>query len=258
MSRSDLPGSPGTIRKGARRLTTLDEWHRYASPKKKDEHWKDGRSAKESARAWIDASPALPSEIYDVLHSCNDIGPLRDWRAEPEVKVRIDEFRGEPPNIDVLVTGADDHGPVVVAIEAKADEPFGATVEKTLSDARKVLAQTPDSKRLARLERLAKLFGLSLDTPDVLKLRYQLMTLTAAALAQAERRPAQRAIVIVHEFITPLTTAEYRTRNSQDLDHFLATVFGQRNSLRPGALFGPNRLTRKPMLYFGKAQRTIE
>lgn len=257
MPSSDLPSSPGAILKGGRRLTTLDEWHSYAPPKKKHRHWKDGRSAKESARAWLDASPALPSEIRDVLHSCNDIGPLQDWCAEPEAKVRIDEFPREQPNIDVLVTGYDDYGPVVVAIEAKADEPFGETVEKTRSGAEKDLKKKPNSKRLARLQRLAELFRLSLDTPDVLKLRYQLMTLTAAVLAKAERRSAQRAIVIVHEFITPLTTAEYRTRNSHDLDRFLATVFGQRNSLRPGTLFGPYKSTRKPMLYFGKARRTV-
>ena len=56
-----------------------------------------------------------------MLHSCNDIGSLRDWCADPEAKVRIDEFRG-PPNIDVLLTGCDDNGPVVAAVEAKADE----------------------------------------------------------------------------------------------------------------------------------------
>ena len=143
MSRSDLPYSPGVVLKSGRRLATLDEWHSYAPPKKKYKHWKDGRSAKESARAWLDAAPVLPSEISEVLHSCIDIGPLREWCAEPEAKVRIDEFRGESPNIDVLLTGYDDDGPVVVAVEAKADETFGTTVEKTLSDAYSRLETKP-------------------------------------------------------------------------------------------------------------------
>lgn len=256
MATSALPHSPGVVLKSGRRLATLDEWHRHAPPKEKHKHWKDGRSAKECARAWLDAAPDLPSEISDTLRSCNDIGSLRDWCAEPEAKVRIDGFRG-PPNIDVLLTGCDDYGPVVVAVEAKADETFGAVIERTLSDAYARLEAKPKSKGVARVQQLAKLFGLTLEQRDVLDLRYQLMTVTAAVLAEAERRAAQRAIVVVHEFVTPLTTPEKRARNSRDLDLFLGEVFGHRNSLRPGTVIGPLETSRKPMLYFAKAQRFV-
>lgn len=256
MSTSDLPHSPGVILKSGRRLATLDEWHRHAPPKEKHKHWKDGRSAKECARAWLDAAPDLPSEISDTLHSCNDIGPLRDWCVEPEAKVRIDEFRG-PPNIDVLLTACDDDGPVVVAVEAKADETFGATIEKTLSDAYARLEAKPKSKGVARVEQLAERFGLTLEQRDVLELRYQLMTVTAAALAEAERRVAQRAIVMVHELVTPRTTPAKRDRNGRDLDLFLKVVFGHRTSLQPGTVIGPMGTSRKPTLYFGKARRSV-
>ena len=40
-------------------------------------------------------------------------------------RITIDRFRGEQPNIDLLLVAEDDHGPVVIAIEAKADETFG-------------------------------------------------------------------------------------------------------------------------------------
>ena len=253
MSNSDQPRSPGVILKSGRRLTTLDEWHCYAPPKDKRKHWKDGRSAKESARVWLDSAPDLPSEISDVLYSCNDVGPLRAWYAEPEAKVRFDEFRGEPPNIDVLLIGHDEYGPIVVAVEAKADETFGTTIEKTLSDANARLETKPESKGVARIQQLTELFGLTLER-DVLKLRYQLMTITAAVLAEAERRAAQRAIVIIHEFVTPLTITEKQARNGRDLDRFMERLFGQKVSLRHGMLMGPFESSRGPVLYFGKAQ----
>lgn len=256
MSISDLSHSPGVILKGGRRLATLEEWHYHAPPKEKHKHWKDERSAKECARAWLEAAPDLPSEISDALHSCDDIGPLRDWCVEPEAKVQIDEFRG-PPNIDVLLTGCDDNGPVVVAVEAKADETFGATIERTLSDAHARLKAKPKSKGVARIKQLAELFGLTLEQHEVLELRYQLMTVTAAALAEAERRAAQRAIVMVHEFVTPRTTPERRARNDRDLNLFLQQVFGHRNSLQPGIVIGPMQTSCKPVLYFGKVRRTV-
>ena len=76
----------GTVHKGDRPLTTIDLWPR------RDKHWKDGRSAKENARAWIDASPGLQPDIAQILAACRGIGPLRQWRAEPEARIAIDGF----------------------------------------------------------------------------------------------------------------------------------------------------------------------
>lgn len=243
----------GFIEKDSRRLSTLDEWFRYAPPKNEN-HWKDGRSTKENARLWLNAAPALPSEISSALDSCTDVGRLHAWYAEPEAKVSFDEFDGESANVDLLLVGEDERGPIVVAIEAKADEPFGATVEKTLSKASVRLESNPRSKGIERIQALATLFELDLRLPDILDLRYQLMTITAAALAEAERRSTQRAVIMVHEFVTCQTEAKKRTRNAHDVNHFLKTVFGQRNSLRPGAIVGPFEVKGMPKLYFGKAQ----
>ena len=64
-----MPDSPavGTVHKDDRPLTTIDQWHRFAPPKR-DIHWKDGRSAKENARAWIDAAPGLQPDIGCFRH----------------------------------------------------------------------------------------------------------------------------------------------------------------------------------------------
>ena len=245
----------GVIEKNGRRLSTLEAWHDLAGPRGGDLHWKDGRSAKESARSWLAAAPALPAEIGATLSSHRDIGTLRDWCAEPAAQVRIDEFRG-PPSVDVLLVGSDGNGPVVVAVEAKADEPLGGTVGETLEDARSRLDGNPRSKGVARIKRLlAALFGTAMDDRDVLELRYRLLTVTAAAMAEAERQSAQRAVVVVHEFATDRTTDEKRTSNARDLDRFVARFAGRRGRLEPGKLVGPylRGVDARVSLYFGKA-----
>ena len=249
----------GTVEKDGQRLSTLEAWFVHAPPKGGRRHWRDGRSAKESAKAWLAAAPVLPAEIAATLSSHLDIGTLGDWRAEPEAEVPIDEFHG-PPNVDVLLVGRDRSGPVVVAVEAKADEPFSETVGETLEVARSRLAGNPRSKGVARIERLlAALFAAATDDRDVLDLRYQLLTVTAAAMAEAQRRSAQRAVVMVHEFATPLTNDEKRTSNARDLNRFVARIAGRRGRLEPGRLGGPFEVPGKPVvnagisLYFGKA-----
>ena len=251
--------SPGTIRKEGRCLSTIEEWGKHAPPKRK-EHWKDGRSAKESARSWIRAAPFVPTEISETLYSASDIGTLSYWCAEPEAKVRFDAFRGEPANIDVLLTGQDENGPIVVTVEAKADEVFGNTIEKTLLAAKRRLQRNTESRGVERVEQLlAALFGATIDQHEILHLRYQLMTLTAGALAEAERSKAHRAVVIIHEFVTPLTIEKNHAQNRCDLETFLARIAGQHCSLESGQLIGPFRVPGEPILrpeislYFGKA-----
>ena len=55
---TDSPAA-GTIHKGNRPLTTIDQWRRSCFDGAKRGHWKDERSAKENARAWLDAAPGL-------------------------------------------------------------------------------------------------------------------------------------------------------------------------------------------------------
>lgn len=258
---SGVPGqtdSPavGTIHKGNRPLTTIDQWRLSCFDGAKRCHWKDGRSAKENARAWLDAAPSLQPDVAQILAACRDIGPLRQWLAEPEARITIDSFRG-PPNIDLLVVAEDDHGPVVIAIEAKADETFGNELADQYRLARAERVSNPRSKAVARIEALLDRFALDIEQPHVLKLRYQLLTATAAVLAEANRRTSSRAVLIVHEFVTPLTLPEKRARNAADLDRFLATALDHQGHLAPGDVAGPIFVKGQPTLYVGKARTVV-
>ena len=246
----------GTVRKGSHLLTSIERWHRFAPPKR-DNHWKDGRSAKENARAWVDAAPDLQPDVAQVLANCPDIGPLRRWHAEPEARIAIDRFRGEQPNIDLLLVAEDDRGPVVVAIEAKADEAFGDLLADQYRRADAARASNPRSKAINRIESLLDRFALDFEQRHVPQLRYQLLTATAAVLVEGQRRSAERTMLLVHEFVTPLTAPEKRERNVADLHRFLSTAFAHDGQLVPGGVVGPLRMDSAVSLYVGKARTVI-
>ena len=251
------------IRKGEVELVDLELWRLHAGPKRPSQ-WKDHRSAKECARAWLGCEEGrLPPEVEIALLTHADFEDIETWVGEPEARVPFDFVGGEPANIDVMVRGSDSDGQCVIAVEAKADESFGATVEDTIASAKRRLRRNPRSGGITRIEGLAHLlFGLSGDEIGSLApLRYQLLTASAAALAEAERVGARRAVVLVHEFVTPATQDNLHESNALDLNRFLQRLSGNlEDSVEPGRLRGPLRVPgclEEPMigLYLGKAVR---
>ena len=110
--------------KDNKEIASLADWEAWAGPKSKD-HWVPDRSAMECARSWLhDGGRSLPPEVARILEVHPDFGPITAWRGEPEAKLPFDAFAGEPRNADVLVVAQDGFGSYVIAVEAKADEPF--------------------------------------------------------------------------------------------------------------------------------------
>jgi hypothetical protein len=240
------------IEKAGRDIETLDDWRTYAGPKRPVQ-WKDGRSAKESARAWLRPAPAHP-----------DFGELSSWHAEPEARVPFDSFGGEPSNIDVLLLGRDHSGPVVVAVEAKADETFGRTIGDTLARARDRLEANPRSKGVERVRGLARsILGVDGDDlSDVADLRYQLVTAIAAVLSAAKRESVERAVLVVHEFVTDATNDRRHASNAKDLADLVARLaghdrFGLDALAGPLSVPGSSRRSTDVALYVGKVSRHL-
>ena len=233
------------ISKDGEPLEDLETWFRLAGPKH-DNQWQDGRSAKEAARASIELAPgSLPTEILEALLSHEDLGQLVEWSAEPEARVFFDSFGGEPANLDLMVHARDGTGSLVIAVEAKADEPFGATLSETARAASKRKAENPRSKGLDRLERLAEtVLGVPGDEmTGIDTLRYQLLTATAAAVAEAQRRSVSRAVLLIHEFVTEQTLDEKHERNAADLDAFVRHISGGGiEGVEAGTVCGPFQL----------------
>jgi hypothetical protein len=239
----------------------------FAPPKSKI-HWKDGRSAKESARAWLEVSdPELPSEVARALLSNPAFGSVRGWDAEPEAKLCFDTFPGEPRNSDLLVRAQDKFGSFLIAVEAKADEPFGETVADALAAAVERHVDNPNSNGVIRIQQLAAaILGSRKKGEITLKsIRYQLLTACAGVLCEAERQKTDRAILLIHEFVTDQTKVAKHSLNQRDLNRFVARLsHGQATTLDAEHLYGPFEVLGKPLLsspvklFIGKARRLIQ
>ena len=250
-----------SISKNGQPITTLEAWQQLAPPKSAH-HWVDGRSAKEVARAWLGKpGQAFPSEVHAVMAGHPKFGPVLSWECEPEAKLRFDSFSGEPRNSDLAVSAVDSFGAYVLAVEAKADEPYGETVADAFVAALERGIENPRSNGIARIQGLASfLFSPRAGSPKVGGLRYQLLTACAGAVAEATRRRVPRAVMLVHEFITPLTKDTNHGRNIEDLVRFLHRLGGKSiEGFMDGELYGPFVLPGAlgVELYVGKVSRNL-
>jgi len=255
-----------TISKNGAALLTLEDWQRLGGPKKA-EQWVDGRSAKEAARAWLEAEPGrMPAEVVAALERHPAFGSVIDWAAEPEVRLPFDNFDGEPRNTDLLITARDEHGPYLIAVEAKADESFSETVSETLVGATERYLKTDRSNGVARVLQLgqALLGPREPGEPGIGLLRYQLLTAVAGALCEGERRKVGRVLVLIQEFVTDQTDDVRHDRNSEDLNSFVARLsHGQAKVIGNGEICGPFGvpgapiLRNAPALYIGKVVRRL-
>jgi hypothetical protein len=250
---------------GSQPIDSLADWRQYAPPKGGDRHWVAGRSAMELANAWCGgAGPVVPDEVAAALRSHPDLATLRIVELTPEARVRFDKRRGEPRNADLAGFAEDDEGSVVVHVEGKADETFGQRVRDVRESAQAIVAS---GKATGAVDRVADLLVALVPVGSQASaegLRYQLLTATAATLADAERRQARRAVLIVHEFVTDQTSDDLHRANAADLDAFVSVISdGAFTRLAAGTVIGPITVPGAPLiespvpLYIAKAVRHL-
>jgi hypothetical protein len=247
-------------------ILSLEDWELRAGPKSHDQ-WVDDRSAKEAARAWLDLNGSeLPGEIQKTLASHAAFSSVLEWVAEPEAKLSFDNFPGEPRNSDLVVYAKDAFGQFLVAVEAKADEPFSETVPDALASAVERYVQNSQSNGVTRIQQLvvALLGPRQSGEPPLKYIRYQLLTATAGALCKAGQQQLDRAVLLIHEFVTDKTSDEKHDQNARDLNHFVARLsHGAVTSVQPEYLYGPFTVPGVPLLstkvnlFVGKATRNL-
>lgn len=222
-------------------IRSVAEWHDVAPPREPQLHWRDDRSAKELARAWFgdaagDHDASVPPELAALFRSHDWTRCLRVESGVAELVTRLDDFRGEGRNTDLLLTGYDGRTRVVVGIEAKADEPFGPVTGEYESEAKQANPDTKIPDRVTLL--LESLFGEP--SPQHRALRYQLLHACAATLIEAGKRQADLAVFIVHDFlIEGQFNAIKVDANARDFAAFLCRFDPQRRHVEPGRLYGP-------------------
>ena len=256
---------PVRINKNGQFIQSVDDWFRHAPPKGGADQWRDGRSAKELARAWVESgSVSLPDELVALLASHPDTRSAVLESGEPEARIAFDRRRGEVRNADLAVRAVLDNAPLAITIEAKADEPFDQLVPDTLADA---LDRLLERGRGAGIDRVRDLATSLLPRPcgrlpPLRLLRYQLLTAVAGSLAWARQLDAPRGVLVIHEFQTSQTSMRNLQRNAQDLDLFVRRLTaGATRGVEVGALVGPIRVPGEPLfdkpadLYIGKIVR---
>jgi hypothetical protein len=253
------------LRKKQDPIRTLDDWFRLAPPAGGADQWVEHKSAMSCAQSWLaDAPTGGPPEILHLLHSHPAFSKVVFDVAEPEVRLVFDHRAGNTRNTDMQVLAHDASGAIALAIEAKAGESFGETVADALVDGVETRRTVPRSTKLERVDELARsiLRGKHGRLPALGGIRYQLLAATAGVLAWALRIECQRAVLVVHEFVTALTSDAQHARCSADLLAFVRRLSGDPTvECSDGRLLGPFRvpglplLEHPPNLYIGKVQR---
>ncbi len=165
------------------------DWQRLLGKPKL--HWKSGYSAMSAAACWEDNEPALPSEISAVLEAGGDpaLSALELVLAIPEWEVDL-PGGDRASQTDILAVTRNEHGLVILGVEAKVDEPFGPTLGEKRSG-----ASAGQQERIAYLERE---LGATEALDDAI--RYQLLHRTVSALLTARAFHAGVAVMLVHSF----------------------------------------------------------
>lgn len=169
----------------------LGSWKaRLADPEK---HWKPGYSAFEAAVSWERAAQTdrgLPTAVADILDQEEELRGAKLLFALPEHKVPLrGGSRASQTDIWALLRAP--RGLISMAVEAKADEAFGDTLESWKRD-----ASPGKDERLRHLYRVLKC-----ETHLPPGIRYQLVHRTASALIEADRIGAEYAIMMVQSFL---------------------------------------------------------
>jgi hypothetical protein len=243
------------IQKNGHEIASVDDWFRWAPPKRGALHWRDDRSAKELAKSWFRTDTAqAPFELTSLLNRTFDSEIVFD-EAEPECTVELDDFEGETRNCDLVVLCHAGALRMSVSVEAKADERFGDFTVGEYYD-KKLGSSSNVPKRIEQLS--TALFG-RVPNEQIRSLRYQLVHSAAASLIAAERHDAGVAILLVHEFISAGLSFRMLKENAKDWAAFirafpkLADAEVRRNQiLGPVSVPGGGYVSPSIPLYFGK------
>lgn len=125
-------------------ILSIEDWTRP----KQAYQWKDGRSAKELAKAWRpgDSGPSCPQALRALLDSHPLTRYARLIEGRPEHVTPLPE-RGGGRNHDLWIRAEVDDAPLTICIEAKADEPFGEPIGEYLQRSRAKNPRTGSARR---------------------------------------------------------------------------------------------------------------
>jgi hypothetical protein len=263
-------------------IRSFGDWEKHAlPPKRKELHWKKGRSAYQLGWSWTTkGEPAVPQELTDLLDSHEGMKGTVILSGITEHETALPFSKGGPRCHDLALLAEQNGCAVTICIEAKADEPFGSTVAEEVMKAKK-REGTMFLKRLDWLTR--SLLGLpafkdeqlTVLSDAITEVRYQLLSAIGGTLLEADRQKASKAVFVVHEFRTAATKDAFLDSNANALNCFLSLLlFGNKagrkdTQLESGHIIGPISITDRSVegrikipyhipLFIGKIRTEVE
>jgi hypothetical protein len=150
-------------------------------------HWKHGASAMALADAWEHADP-WPSAVAAALGTDPDLAGLELLLPLPEHTVSL-PGGARASQTDLFVLARTETDVVAIAVEGKAEEPFG---DQTVAEWRTEASTGRDT----RLAHVLDVLGLA-DDRRIAPIRYQLLHRTASAIIEARRFAARHVVMLV-------------------------------------------------------------
>ncbi len=151
--------------------------------------------------------------------------------------------------IDLLLEGDAPGGRTLLVVMAIGDEPLGPTVEEAYFRSLhgdRLRGGLPPVEAMARLV-------FNIDAYTVRELRYRLLAQTAAALNEAEARGCRQAVLVLHEFRTPLTPMQVIGDQRSDIEEYVRKLTHRGATSAPGVLAGPIYNGAQLDLFVGRA-----
>lgn len=212
------------------------DWRDWTRPRKKDGHWRAGRSAMELARAWFTSPfPVIPPEIATLLQTNPLTESLVLRMGWPERKTAL-PFSGEGRNHDLVMLGEANGKSILLAVEGKVDESMGPPIGRYWRKSK----DTSDSRAWRRIDALLEsVFGSTASAADKPwnSLPYQMLTATVGTAIEASRSNCELGVLCVHEFVTESAKQRLLDHNETEFKSFLGAL-GQRKPAM-GRLYGP-------------------
>lgn len=197
-------------------LRNLEEWRTLVAYP--ELQWKDDKSGKELAKAWLGARNGFPDNFIK-LCAQNNINKIRTLFAFPEYPVGIRGSIGGSSKTDLLVIAKKDDSLFPIAVEGKAGESFGSTVSAWRTESGK-----ESKNREARLEKIRS--TLSLSDKDLSNIRYQLLHRTYSAFHTMNELNTNECMVLIHYFDT-VESKRNHAEHAKEFDEFISLFDGE-------------------------------
>ena len=174
-------------------ITTMEQWEKHFRAKSRDQkndHWKEGYSAHSLAKFMLDGKgkERLESQLSEILSE-----EVKLEKGIPEYEVHFDGYKGKGRFHDLGIFGKAGGKKLFVGLEAKVNEPFGASVSAEYEEALKEREEEkPETKKPTRIEELLKLHFPKRDLKslitdkDIMAVPYQLLHATVGTLISEE------------------------------------------------------------------------